>query len=215
MTGRTIHGISPSATASLADAEAETHAVLDAAMGEFLAKGYEGANLRSIVAASGRSTGDVYRRFGSKENLFRAVVERHVDLSLPRSMRLAVSPRPAEQELAEFALAYLTDFFDPATLALSRLVIKNATVVPDLARRLWEIGPQLAIDQVDHYLATLCDQGRADIANCRLAAAQFIEMVKAGLYLRFTLVGTVPTPDDLRNSACQAAAIFARGIGAA
>lgn len=196
-------------------AAADADAVLNAAVAEFLAKGYEGANLRAIVAASGRSTGDVYRRFGNKENLFREVIKRHADLSLPRSVRLRVTGRPIEAELAEFAVAFLTDFLDPASLAIFRMVVSEASLMPDVVHQLWKVGPLMAISQVEAYLVEQQVAGQVSIDDPHLAAAQFLDMIKAGMHLRQLMAGLPPTAAEIAASARQAAKIFARGIAAA
>lgn len=42
---------------------------------EFLKKGFKDASLRVIAQEAGTSTGSIYTRFGSKEGLFRSIVE--------------------------------------------------------------------------------------------------------------------------------------------
>lgn len=49
--------------------------LMEAAKAEFLRCGYQKASLRTIVQAAGVSTGSVYFFFGSKEELFHAVVD--------------------------------------------------------------------------------------------------------------------------------------------
>lgn len=50
-------------------------AILDASKQEFLKKGYKDANLRSIAAQAGVTTGAIYGYFMDKHELFRALVE--------------------------------------------------------------------------------------------------------------------------------------------
>ncbi|QQN75323.1 TetR/AcrR family transcriptional regulator [Croceicoccus sp. YJ47] len=202
------------AAAETHDDLAETEAVLNAAVAEFLAKGYEGANLRAIVNASGRSIGGVYRRFGNKHNLFREAIARHADLSLPRNARLRTTERPVADDLCEFAIAYLKEFFDPTRLNIFRMVIAEAAIIPDLVTRLWEIGPLKAIEQVAGYLRTRQSEGLIDVDDADLAAAQFIDMIKAGMHVRQLMARISPTTEEIERSACTAAAIFAKGISA-
>lgn len=53
--------------------------LIAAAKAEFLRCGYQKASLRTIAQAAGVSTGSVYFFFGSKEELFHAVVDRIAD----------------------------------------------------------------------------------------------------------------------------------------
>lgn len=48
--------------------------ILDAALEQLAAQGYEGATMAAIAAAADISTGNVYRYYGGKEKLFEAVV---------------------------------------------------------------------------------------------------------------------------------------------
>jgi len=54
-----------------------TDTVLDRAMTVFWRKGYEGASLSELTGAMGINPPSLYAAFGSKEGLFRAVIERY------------------------------------------------------------------------------------------------------------------------------------------
>ena len=54
-------------------------AILDAAEAAFVESGYSGASIRTISAAAGVQKALAYYHFGSKEDLFRAVIERRAD----------------------------------------------------------------------------------------------------------------------------------------
>jgi AcrR family transcriptional regulator len=51
--------------------------VLDRAMRLFWERGYEGASLHELLAATGLTKSSIYKAFGSKEALFRRIVERY------------------------------------------------------------------------------------------------------------------------------------------
>ena len=51
--------------------------IQDAALAEFLDKGFQGASLRQIVKNAGVTTGAFYGYFSSKEALFASIVEPH------------------------------------------------------------------------------------------------------------------------------------------
>jgi AcrR family transcriptional regulator len=54
-------------------------AVLDAARRVFLARGYGGASLEAIAEEAGFSRGVVYSQFGSKADMFLALLDRRID----------------------------------------------------------------------------------------------------------------------------------------
>ena len=64
--------------------------IQEAAMTEFLDKGFLGASLRQIVKNAGVTTGAFYGYFSSKEALFASIVEPHAQALMGRSWR----PRP-------------------------------------------------------------------------------------------------------------------------
>lgn len=187
--------------------------VLDAAITEFLEKGFDGANVRSILAASGASAGSVYRRFGSKEGLFREIIEKRIDLSYPRTVKLRVdSELPMEEELARFAKAYLREFLSPESLSTLTMAISQAANFPEESRRLWEVGANKAVEQVEAYLRHHQEQGSIEVEDVHLAAAQFLDMIKAGLHVRQLLTGDVPSTREIDANVRQAVKIFCRGI---
>ena len=51
--------------------------ILDAAQRLFLDDGYDGVSLEQVGRAAGVTRQTVYNRFGSKDAVFRAVIERH------------------------------------------------------------------------------------------------------------------------------------------
>ena len=60
--------------------------IQEAAMTEFLDKGFLGASLRQIVKNAGVTTGAFYGYFSSKEALFTAIVEPHASMLMSRFM---------------------------------------------------------------------------------------------------------------------------------
>ena len=74
--------------------------IQEAAMDEFLDKGFLGASLRQIVKNAGVTTGAFYGYFSSKEALFNALVEPHAAALMGRFMEAQTSfaELPEEQQ---------------------------------------------------------------------------------------------------------------------
>ncbi|WP_424933058.1 TetR family transcriptional regulator [Amaricoccus macauensis] len=83
------------------DAEATRAAILRAARESFSARGFEVAGLREIAASAGCNIALISRYFGSKEGLFRSVMEECLDLGA--LTEVADADLPAA--IAEMALA--------------------------------------------------------------------------------------------------------------
>jgi AcrR family transcriptional regulator len=73
--------------------------ILDAAEALFMEKGFEGTSLRELTAAAGVNLAAVNYHFGSKEELFEAVLRRRLDpMNQERVERLAAFERAAAPE---------------------------------------------------------------------------------------------------------------------
>lgn len=60
-------------------------AVVAAATGPFLQRGYEATSIDELVAATGLHRGSLYKAFGSKRGIFLAALQRLVHDKLPRA----------------------------------------------------------------------------------------------------------------------------------
>ena len=104
----------------------------EAAMAEFLDKGFQGASLRQIVKNAGVTTGAFYGYFSSKEALFASIVEPHAAALMGRFMEAQTSfSELPEQEQPEhmglessqcvhWMLDYICDHREPMKLLLCK-----------------------------------------------------------------------------------------------
>jgi AcrR family transcriptional regulator len=83
--------------------ERNRESVLDAARQVFIERGYAGASLEAIADQAGFSKGVVYSQFGSKPDLFMAILERRIEERAVRNERIA------EQRVGAEALRGLFD----------------------------------------------------------------------------------------------------------
>lgn len=116
--------------------EEKTSATLEsieqAAMQEFLEKGFQGASLRQIVKNAGVTTGAFYGYFSSKEALFNALVEPHAAALMGRFMEAQISfaELPEEEQVfhmgdesgnyVRWMVDYICQHRDPVKLLLTR-----------------------------------------------------------------------------------------------
>ena len=104
----------------------------EAAMAEFLDKGFQGASLRQIVKNAGVTTGAFYGYFSSNEALFASIVEPHAAALMGRFMEAQTSfSELPEQEQPEhmglessqcvhWMVDYICDHREPVKLLLTR-----------------------------------------------------------------------------------------------
>ena len=106
--------------------------IQEAALDEFLEKGFLGASLRQIVKNAGVTTGAFYGYFSSKEALFASIVEPHAAALMGRFMEAQLSfaelPDEEQQEnmgelsgdCVRWMVDYICDHRDPVKLLLCK-----------------------------------------------------------------------------------------------
>lgn len=104
----------------------------EAAMAEFLDKGFQGASLRQIVKNAGVTTGAFYGYFSSKEALFASIVEPHAAALMGRFMgaQTSFSELPEQEQPEHMGLEssqcvhwmvdYICDHREPVKLLLCK-----------------------------------------------------------------------------------------------
>lgn len=108
--------------------------ILASAQQEFYERGYEGAAMRSIAAASGSSLGNLYRYYANKQELYAAVVGGVVDECVERTERLFdISPAGLERSASA-----MVDFVGENREVFNILVSGPAEYYADFLRRFSE-----------------------------------------------------------------------------
>lgn len=175
--------------------------VLDVAAEFFLRNGYEGASINAMSRGSGISKESIYRYFGSKKELFEAVIERELNEYQRKLDRLdtildTMELREALLVVAETGISVLAS---DATLALRRLVFDEAMRSPELGHHYYRIGPERAY-------ATLHKLFRRHEADTRFDAESlstyFIAMTSFSMMIeRQCRVAAEPTREEVTRIA--------------
>src|ERR671926_433448 len=119
------------ATATRQSAEERREAVLDAAQIEFAARGLHGASTEEIAARAGISQPYVFRLFGTKKELFKAVVARCFRETLEAFQRAAEGKR-GEEALHAMGEAYTTRLLPDRTRLRAQMQAYAACDDPDI-----------------------------------------------------------------------------------
>ena len=147
-----------------------------AAVGEFLRNGYVGTSMDDVAAAARVSKQTVYKHFGSKEELFLAIIEATVGEVMDEVFE-RVSPSPEQHgELAEQLLTMgrrlIVLIMQPELLALRRLVTGEASRFPQLGGVWWRGGPARLMAGLTELLRQADQNGELAIDDPQLAAEQ-------------------------------------------
>src|SRR5262245_24557533 len=127
-----MQAVSPKFRRRKADRPAE---IVEAAMSVFAEKGFAAARLDEIAARAGVSKGAVYLYFETKEEIFRAVVERVVTPNLEALKAMAAAHPGPFEDLARAALTHVAHVATTSPLGgVVKMVIGEARNFPELAR---------------------------------------------------------------------------------
>jgi TetR/AcrR family transcriptional regulator, mexJK operon transcriptional repressor len=181
------------------NASARKHrAILAAAEEMFLRSGFLGTNMDELAARSQVSKQTVYTHFGSKESLFVELVTSMTDSASNRVHNEVADPADAAElpaYLRDYAERQLEVVMTPRLLQLRRLVIGEVGRFPELARALYESGPNRAIAALAAVFSRLAERGMLSVDDPDVAASQFNWLIMAGPLNEAMLLGDEAIPD--------------------
>lgn len=182
--------------------------ILAGARQVFMDLGFDGASMGEIARACGVSKGTLYVYFADKNRLFEAIVE---EVSLEQG-KVAFDLDPAgdtETTLREFGRAYIRMQCRPGGGSAVRTVMAIAERMPDVGRRFYERVLQKIIGQLADYLQAHVRPGDLAVDDCHLAAAQFIMVCQASLFLPFVFqAAPAPSPERIDEVVDSATRMF-------
>lgn len=169
--------------------------ILDGARKVFMDLGFDGASMNEIARAAGVSKGTLYVYFADKSRLFEAIVE---DEALEKGkIAYDLDPgRDVETTLREFGRVYIGSMCRPGGGSSIRTVMAIAERMPDVGRRFYENVLAKTINRLAGYLQSRIGSDDLAIDDCTLAAAQFMQMCQATLFLPFVFQAEPAPPAD-------------------
>ena len=188
-------------------------AILEAAIKSFLKNGYLGTSMDEIAMLAQVSKQTVYKQFSNKESLFVEMVTSMTDAAADR-VHKDVPELTDGAEIAEYLQLYafrqLSVVLTPQLMQLRRLVIGEVTRFPEMARILYERGPQRAIASFARVLEHFAVLGLLTIDDPMAAASHFNWLVMSAPLNRVMLLGddAIPKPAALRRHAAEGVRIF-------
>ncbi|QBF25636.1 TetR/AcrR family transcriptional regulator [Pseudomonas tructae] len=159
------------------------HALIEAATLTFLEHGFEGTTLDMIIDQAGGSRGTLYSSFGGKEGLFAAVIERMIE-EIFQAPGEGTAPQDSIHGVLEhYGRRFVQSLLAPRTIGLYRLVVAEAPRLPKIGEAFYRLGPERSYQLLAARLAQLEDV-QTDIETLGVIACQFLEMLKADLFLK-------------------------------
>jgi TetR/AcrR family transcriptional regulator, mexJK operon transcriptional repressor len=161
----------------------KAESILAAAKRAFLAAGFGAVSMDTIAREAGVSKATVYAHFGSKEELFGAVIERECEQYFDRFSAGELDPRDVRASLMILGRRFLELILSPDAIALHRIILGEVTRFPMLGRVFWRAGPERERVQIEGFLRSAAASGALTLPDPRLAAEQFVSLVRADVQL--------------------------------
>ncbi len=192
--------------------DAETrHLIAEAALREFLTRGYSAAGMDDVAKGAGVSKRTLYRLVPTKADLFRTVVADRMDQFLLAADADALGasdlPTALERIMTEVGLLAMSR----ETAAIQKLVIAESERFPDLAASFHTDAVMPIHGLLSGFLRTQCDRGLLDLQDPGSAAGMLRGMMVEPL--RSVMMGWAPPPSSAEVAARARAcvALFLNG----
>lgn len=151
---------------------------VEAAEQLFLERGFAGASVNEVVRIAGGSLTTLYAEFGTKEDLFEAVVSRRAGAIFEQGVQEPHEIDDIAAELRALATRMQARVLSADSLALYRLAVSEAPRFPGLRKSVLKSGLRGFLTHLAGYFAGLAATGRIRIEHPALAAEQFLSLVQ-------------------------------------
>lgn len=189
-------------------------AILKAARTIFVRSGYRGASMDAIAEEAPVSKPTLYSHFGSKHELFLAVIQTQCTClvgSMDRANTLELPPKTGIRAIAE---SFVQTIFNPESLALYRLIIAEHHHCPELAQLMDQSVIQPNLDLLSAYLRKLNDSGALTIPDPSASGQLLLGMLKGIPHFRcLTGVSSGLSSEEAQRLIDFAVHQFLRGHG--
>lgn len=180
-------------TTAADNAGGKREAILEAAKKVFLEVGFGAASMDAIANEAQVSKQTVYNHFGSKEELFAAMVRTSCDQTTLAFSEAAKSGDP-EKTLRAIGQRFMSMVCAEDKLALHRILMAEVPRFPELGKSFYQSGPAVIRRFLADYFKEQNKRGTLKVDNPQVTAEQFISMITS-CRLRSDL-GVEPAPNS-------------------
>ncbi|HEY4128237.1 MAG TPA: TetR/AcrR family transcriptional regulator [Gammaproteobacteria bacterium] len=191
--------------------EAKRDAILEAARKVFMEVGFGATSMDSIAAEAKVSKQTVYNHFGSKEDLFAAMIRYWVEQKLVVLNEATKHVKP-EDTLRAMAHNFLDHDSAEQRVAMYRILMAESPRSPELGGIFYNAGPAVVRKFVADYLAEQHKRGALYVENPQLTAEQFFGMLN-GCQLKAQLgIEKLPSKQAIDNYIDHAVMLIMRAL---
>lgn len=182
--------------------------ILAAAREVFIQHGFQAASMDLVAAVAGVSKVTIYSKFGSKQELFSAIVDDICEQILAMEIVLPGAVESSYEGLTELAIRYALVLYDPEVLALVRLAIGENHDEKLLGRLYYQAGPARARAGLARLLRAMSDSGDLAIDDPELAADQFVALLQPRRYYALLDPAASPSAEEIEQIARVGTEVF-------
>jgi AcrR family transcriptional regulator len=187
--------------------------ILDVAREVFLEQGYAATSMSTIAARLGGSKATLYNYFASKEELFRAHIQRECALSAENIFGAVDESEDLQSQLLDLGVRYLTTLSSEPVIANARAVIAEAGRNPEVGEIFYDAGPRSGIRRLAELFERSVVRKHLRIDDAEIAASQFVALCQGTIYRRRLFnIGAGPSAEDIRADIEAAVATFMRAF---
>ena len=162
---------------------ARVRRIIAAARTLFLKLGYGDTSMDAIARHAAVSKATLYSHFAGKDALFAALI-----VSECRHLSDQIGRRALDEPDIRDALLRVAHDFNNLLctgygLTMYRIVIAEVPRFPELGRVFYDSGPTIMIDRIANLLRQAADRGLLKVRDPRIAAIQFISLIRGELQL--------------------------------
>ncbi len=188
--------------------------IREAAARLFLAQGYGAVSMDAVAREAGVSKATIYAHFADKAELFADLVKEECARQWPDTAMLESEPGDLREALMAVGMVYAELLVSPKGVQTFRMVVAESPRFPELGRAFYDGGPRLIRDKLAAYLARAEAQGKLALGDPRLAAQQFLAMLRCEHHLRaLTGLDPAPAPAEIARVVAGATDMFLRAYG--
>jgi TetR/AcrR family transcriptional regulator, mexJK operon transcriptional repressor len=154
--------------------------ILSAGRQLFLSNGYQGTSMDQVAATAAVSKQTVYKHFGEKRALLYAIVTDELDATVTNFRELIselAETTDIEASLIALAMEYLRAVLRDRVVQLRRLVIAEASRLPELAQLYYDRAPSTTLSALADAFRRLHERGLLYAPESSVAAEHFAFLV--------------------------------------
>ncbi len=186
--------------------------IMEAAGALFLEHGYSAVSMDAVAKRANVSKATLYAHFGSKEELFRAMVACECANSVLTNVWDEAMQLPVADGLRLIGRTFVRFIASPKALGLYRMVLGEVLRQPELAQAFYDSGPAETFLRGSQFMAEAARKGELSITDADLATHQYFGLLKANMHMKLLLcLSERPGDAELERFVDAAVDLFVKG----